>query len=111
MAAALCCASHVGCSKAVINILWEHIFWKRLYAVNAERHFATSAQSQYFFKRRLGVKCLSSFTPQSSYATSYTEDVGRVGGAWMWKSLAQSCLRQIISYFSRVKLYKSIVLD
>lgn len=48
MAAALCCASHVGCSKAVINILWEHIFWKSLYAVNAERHFATSAQSQYF---------------------------------------------------------------
>lgn len=52
-----------------------------------------------------------SVTPQGSYAMSYTEVFGRVGGAWMWKSLAQSHLRQIISYFRWVKLYKGIALD
>lgn len=79
--------------------------------MKAERLFETIVQSQYFLKHRLGVKCLSPFTPQGSCAMSYTEGFGRVGGAWMWKSLAQSCLRQIINYFSWVKLYKSIFLD
>lgn len=76
--------------------------------------FTTIAQLQYFFKCRLQVKCLSSFSPQDCYTTAHTgifENVGEPGHARMWKSRAQSSLRQSLNSFTWVKPYKKVVLD